>query len=74
MDLGTGRVYETREAAIKAGVNPADLIEVERTEDGRYRLPSDRVVAYFGGNPHHNPHQGTREMARRAKRLARVGR
>lgn len=74
MDLKTGRVYETREAARAAGVNPADLIEVERTADGRYRLPSDQVVRALGGSAHHQPHQSTREMARRAKRLAKVGR
>lgn len=70
MDLGTGRIYETREAALAAGVNPDDLIEVERTADGRYRLPSDKVVLALGGNPHHSPHQGRREMERRAKRFS----
>lgn len=71
MDLRTGRVYESREAAIAAGVDPGDLIEVERTPDGRYRLPADKVIKALGGiaKPKYQPHQSTREMARRAKRL-----
>lgn len=72
MDLNTGRVYESREAAIAAGVNPADLVAVERTPDGGYRLTSEQVITALGGNPAHAPHQGTREMARRAKRFART--
>lgn len=71
MDLQTGRVYESRDEAIAAGVPAADLVEVERTTDGRYRLPADKVISSLGGNPWHQPHQGTREMARRAKRVAR---
>ena len=71
MDLRTGRVYESRDEAIAAGVPAADLVEVERTADGRYRLPADQVITVLGGNPTHAPHQGVREMARRAKRLAR---
>lgn len=74
MDLRTGRVYESRDEAIAAGVPAADLIEVERAADGRYRLPADKVISLLGGNPAHRPHQGTREMARRAKRLAGRGR
>ena len=70
MDLRTGRVYETLDEAIAAGVDEADLIEVERMPDGRYRLPSEDVVTALGGNPDHRPHQGRREMARRAKRMA----
>ena len=70
MDLKTGRVYDSREEALAAGVSDADLIEVERTADGRYRLPADKVVEAFGGNPNHRPHQGRREIDRRARRLA----
>jgi len=72
MDLRTGRVYESKEAALAAGVPEADVIEVVRTPDGRYRLPSEAVVTALGGTPAHTPHQGTREMARRAKRFART--
>lgn len=28
MDLGTGRTYETRDAAIAAGVSPSDVVDV----------------------------------------------
>lgn len=69
MDLKTGRVYDDYEAAVRAGVNPADLIAVERAPDGSYRLPSKEVVRVLGGSEQ-LPHQGKREMARRAKRLS----
>lgn len=73
MDLNTGRVYESREAAIAAGVNPADLVAVERTPDGGYRLSPEQVITALGGiaKPKYQPHQGTREMARRANRKGR---
>lgn len=71
MDLRSGRIYETRDEALAAGVPASDLMEVERTADGRYRLPAEQVVRLYGGTAQ-QPHQGKREMARRAKRLAGV--
>ncbi len=69
MDLRSGRIYETRDEALAAGVPASDLMEVERTADGRYRLPAEQVIQVLGGTTQ-QPHQGARERARRAKRLA----
>jgi hypothetical protein len=62
MDIRTGRTYPTREAALKAGVPPSDLAHVTR-RDGDY-WPK------FDNSKYKSPHQGQREMARRAKRQA----
>ena len=73
MDLRSGRVHESKEAALAAGVPESDLMEVERTADGRYRLPPDEVVRVLGGSAQ-VPHQGKRELARRARRMVGIGR
>jgi hypothetical protein len=73
MDLRTGRTYETREAAIAAGVPEADIVELTRTGPRFQRLGPTvrREYATPVGNPLHPVrHQGTRE---RARRLARMG-
>lgn len=72
MDLRTGRIYESREAARAAGVPASDLIAVDRDRDGRVRLSSVAVTQLYGTTQ--QPHQGTREKARRRKRLAQQGR
>lgn len=61
MDIRTGRMYETREAAQADGVPDADIAEVTVRRDGTYWPKFDRS--------RHQPHQGHRELARRLRRM-----
>lgn len=47
MDLRTGQIYETKDAALAAGVPEADVMELERSEDG-VLTPTARSAAHRG--------------------------
>lgn len=61
MNINTGAMYPTFEAAIKAGEDKRDLVTGHREtlEELRRRLNLSSK---------HEPHQGARERARRMKR------
>lgn len=62
MDLRTGRTYESKEAALAAGVPESDVAEVLDTPNG----PTVRIPFVPDTNPKHpTTHQGKRELARR---------
>jgi len=67
MDLRTGRLYESKAAALAAGVPESDLVAVEVGAGGRLRLLGKALGIRTSK---YQPHQGKREMARRAKRMA----
>jgi hypothetical protein len=61
MDIRTGETYETREAALAAGVPESDIAEVKLTRQG----PEPTFT-----NPKHPvPHQGNRERVRRIRQF-----
>lgn len=62
MDLRTGRTYETKEAALAAGVPESDIAEVHVTRDYDFHLK-------FANPKYSGPHQGKRETERRRRRM-----
>lgn len=60
MDIRTGRLYDTREDALAAGVPASDIAEVVTRRDGTY-WPK------FTNTKYPRRHQGSRETARRQK-------
>lgn len=62
MDIRTGRTYDTREAALAAGVPESDIADMRVTRDSDYwpRFSRNQPV----------PHQGPRETRRRLRQLA----
>lgn len=63
MDLRTGKTYDTKEAALADGVPESDVVEVRTTRDREFHLK-------FANRKYPEPHQGTREKARRQRRMA----
>lgn len=63
MNINTGQIYKTYQSAIDAGEDERDLVTGRREtlEELRRRLNL---------RSRHQPHQGARERARRAKRIA----
>jgi hypothetical protein len=66
MDLRTGRTYESREAALAAGVPASDIVEVVKTPRGpEPRVRREPLVP----TSNQQRHQGARERVRRLSRV-----
>jgi hypothetical protein len=63
VDIRTGRTYETLEQAVADGVPESDVAEVVTRHDGTHWVR-------FQNTRYPQRHQSSREMSRRAKRIA----
>ena len=60
MDIRTGQLYESKEAALEAGVPESDIAEIFKRRDGTYWPKFDNKKCPV-------PHQSMRERQRRVR-------
>ena len=63
MDMRTGRIYESKEAALADGVPEGDAMEITRDLEYWLKRTNTKIAT---------PHQGKREMQRRLKKAQKV--